>query len=98
MVNIRKPPKRALKLVKRLRMAPIPKRLKAVKIMQIKIFQKPLPNKKGNKGMKAPPAKAKKEALAAPKGEPKSCGFNPSSSRAKVSKAFSGLVIIRSAN
>ena len=53
----------------------------------------PAASRKGMSGMLAPITKATKEESAAPMGEPRSSGFQPSSSRASVSSAFSGFAI-----
>ena len=47
--------------------------------------------------MSAPKPKARKELMAADHGLPSWSGSRPSSSRAKVSRATSGLAIMRSA-
>src|SRR5476651_2420694 len=94
MNNILNPPMIALRLVYKLNNPPMIIKDSAEEPILQKIVVGFELSKKESNGINAPMAKEIKDAIAAPEGEPSSFGFNPSSSRASVSNAFSGSLII----
>jgi len=79
---IRRPPRSALRPVKRLSTAPIPN--SAAIVIAAAVGTGAVPMMNGTSGRRAPAENAMNDAVAAPSGEPRSSGLSPSSSRASV--------------
>lgn len=72
-------------------------RTEAMKVLQSGVQSARAEMRKGRTGTMAPREKAAKDPMAARQGEPRSSGSRPSSSRARVSRAVSGLAMSSSA-
>src|SRR3990167_7135955 len=92
--NILSPRNMGLRLLNKLRIVPMIKSASAVPAILMEAFQLHGCMRKGTSGISAPIMKDKQEASIAPIGETSSSGLMPSSSRANVFKAVSGLLII----